>query len=635
MQVFVDDLNDNPPVFSAPSPLRLSILETTVPGDPMSTFQMPVATDDDGPANNVVGYRLQTETETGSSRGSGYFRLTAVNSSATESVEVRLSLARGLDREAISEHRVILVAFDSGMPALSTSLLVIVSVVDANDNRPIFDRTEYEVAVPETAEVGARVAVVRAVDADSAANGRVRYRFSGQARGRADFRLEERTGEVVVGRRLDFGRQSEYRLGVMAEDGGSEGLAAFAMLTVRVLDENNHRPLIDIHAATKDHVVDTTGHNADTFVALVLVTDDDGGDNGRVMCWLDATAVNETDHPSTDRRPGLSPDSVARPASAPPSSSHVNRKQFYGDVIAMAAAFDLVSLSENEYKIQLATNVTRSRDDITEAGFQLVVTCRDFGLPVAMTSSVALRVVVRHDADAVAPGVTPSTPAGKAHPRFLFPAPGNDTVRVAARLPVGHVIAVVNAAVSAADVVLAYELIDGNGSSYFDVDRASGAVILSRPLPPDNATFTLVLGVAGASSDNISVFKLAELYVVVTWTDWPFPVATTATSFRVGWHRRWSVWLADQNWSVVVLVLVVSCSLVLGTVLFAAIFIVCRKSRRGEWMTLRRRRGGGRHKLTSSYHMSVEFRACSEDGLNNVASIPTSNHSPATAVIGS
>ena len=302
IQVFVNDINDNSPVFSASSPLRLSISETVVPGDPMATFQLPIATDADGPANNVVGYQLQLETDS-----FDCFQLSLVNSSATESAEVRLLVMSALDRETLPEHRLMLVAHDSGVPSLSSSLLIIVDVDDANDNRPVFDRSEYDVTVPETAEVGDEVAVVRAVDADADANGRVRYRFSERGRGREDFRLDERSGIVVVGRRLDFSRQSEYRLGVLAEDDGVGGLASFAMLTVRVLDENDHVPVIDVHTATEDssHVtVDLPRHDSagvvERFVAHVSVTDDDGGDNGRVTCQLDTSPVDVTNKPTTD-----------------------------------------------------------------------------------------------------------------------------------------------------------------------------------------------------------------------------------------------------------------------------------------------------------------------------------------------
>jgi len=609
--VYISDINDNPPVFSASSPLRLSVSESTVPGDPMATFQLPIATDADGPANSVVGYQLQPETNS----SPDYFRLSVMNSSASELTEVRLRLVRSLDRETLSEHRLILVAYDSGLPPLSSSLLIVIEVGDANDNRPVFDRREYDVTLPETAEVGTEVAVLRAVDADAGANGRVRYRFSGRGRGRQDFRLFERSGVVVVARRLGFSRQSVYRLGVLAEDEGVGGLASFAMLTVRLRDENDHSPVINVHAAANEDGGGVTVNvlrrepaaAVDRFVAHLSVSDNDGGDNGRVKCWLDTSpAVDVTDQPITEE-PRTSASFTRR------SESDRN----------MSAVFELVSMFENEYKIQLTTNITMIQDDITEVGYHLTVTCRDHGFPVSMTSSVAIDVTIHYE-NIVSGSVEPATAAANVPPRFEFPIPGNDTVYISAGLPVGHVIAIVRATYGSGDLALSYESVDGNGSAYFDVGRTSGHVTVARPLSGvDNATLKLIIGVSGASSDdNISMFALAELCVVVT-----LPVATTVTSY--GSESDWQVWLMGQNWSGIAFILVISCSLVLGSVLFAAIFLVCRKSLRGKWTPTRRSERNGR-KLTSSYHVAVEFTA-DDDGLNNVA-MATNRRAP---VIGS
>lgn len=594
----------------------------------MATFQLPIATDADGPANNAVGYQLRPETDS----SLDYFRLGVVNSSVTGSAEVWLSLAMTLDRETAAEHQLTLVASDSGVPRLSGSLLIVINVEDANDNRPVFDRPNYDVSVPETADTGTEIAVVRATDADDGANGRVRYRFSRRARGREDFRLDERSGIVVVNRRLDFGRQSEYRLGVLAEDDGVGGLASFAMLTVGVLDENDHSPIIDVHTAASDVdiiTVDVPRHGSATrFVAHVTVTDDDGDDNGRVMCWLD----NEIGQPpSTDAlcRPNASsslPDSVRQPTVA--ASSTLDRNQSCDDVLTGTAAFDLVSVFADEYKILVTTDGATIPDEITRVEYHLAVTCRDHGFPAAMTSSATVHVTVHYD-DSL-PSMTPDDvtySTGNLHPRFVFPVTGNNTIHVTVGAPEGHVVAVVQATGSGNDVSLWYELVDGNGSTYFDVDRTSGHVIVTRRLPASNATLKLIVGVGGASGDgNISMFSLAELYVVVTWTDFPLTTSVASVVGRSDGWSGWSLWFAVQNWRNIVFVAVVSASLVLGTVLFAAIFVVCRKSRRGGGSGRRRRRG----KVTSSYHVAVEFRA-SDDGLNNVA-MATAGRAPASLI---
>jgi len=640
--MLINDVNDNSPIFSASSPLRLSISEAAVPGDQMSTFQLPTATDADGPDNSDVGYQLQPETHSLADN----FRLSVVNSSATGSSEVRLRLVNGLDREMQAEHRLTLVASDSGVPALSASLLIIVNVEDSNDNRPVFERPEYDVSVPETAEVGAKVAVVRALDADAGANGQVTYRFSERGRGRDDFRLDGGTGVVVVGRRLDFARQREYRLGVLAADGGVGGLASFVMLTVHVIDENDHAPLIDVQTAEDGPrgsvSVDVPRHATveDRFVAHVSVTDDDGGDNGRVTCWLNASQRTTSDGLRRSTAAYTTTPSVAA------ATSKSDRNQFIDDVTAMAApAFDLVRLFENEYKIQLTINASTTPDDVTESEYNVSVTCRDHGFLVRMTSSTVIHVTIRHvddddeDDSLSAAGSATTISSNSGQPRFVFPSPSNDTIHVSAGLPVGHVVAVVLATAAGTgseDVSLSYELVNGNGSTYFDVDRTSGRVKLVASLRVDqNATFKLIIGVSGADDSSITVFALAELYVV-TWTVEAGPVTSLANGGNAGGlGGDWSLWLLGHSWSNVALMVVISCSLVLGAVLFAAVLVVHRKSRCRvqHWLALRRRRPQTRRrKLTSSYHVAVEFTA-NDDGLNNVA-MATASHEPATGLIG-
>jgi len=53
-----------------------------------------------------------------------------------------------------------------------------IAVLDANDNRPEFERSVYEVRVPESAPVGSVLVQVKARDRDAGLNGNVRYKFS-------------------------------------------------------------------------------------------------------------------------------------------------------------------------------------------------------------------------------------------------------------------------------------------------------------------------------------------------------------------------------------------------------------------------------------------------------------------------
>jgi len=48
-----------------------------------------------------------------------------------------------------AEYRVVVEALDGGSPPLSGGVEVVVRVVDANDNSPVFERPDYDVTVAE------------------------------------------------------------------------------------------------------------------------------------------------------------------------------------------------------------------------------------------------------------------------------------------------------------------------------------------------------------------------------------------------------------------------------------------------------------------------------------------------------
>jgi len=99
------------------------------------------------------------------------------------SIEVRLVLARHLDRERRDVHRLTVVAVDGGVPALTGSLAVSVVVLDANDNPPQFEGgSHFEARVTENAPLLSIVFRLRARDPDLGENGRVGYRLSASTR---------------------------------------------------------------------------------------------------------------------------------------------------------------------------------------------------------------------------------------------------------------------------------------------------------------------------------------------------------------------------------------------------------------------------------------------------------------------
>lgn len=107
-----------------------------------------------------------------------------------------ISLQRPLDRELQSTYELRALASDQGSPRLSSLCQVVVSVLDINDNPPVFEHREYTATVAEDVSVGTQLLRVQAASRDSEANGEISYGIiSGNEHGL--FSVDPRTGMVT------------------------------------------------------------------------------------------------------------------------------------------------------------------------------------------------------------------------------------------------------------------------------------------------------------------------------------------------------------------------------------------------------------------------------------------------------
>ncbi|NXK71023.1 PCDGE protein, partial [Sylvietta virens] len=86
-----------------------------------------------------------------------------------------LVLAKALDREEAAFHELVLRASDGGDPARTGTARIRVTVLDANDNAPVFSQAEYTVRVAEDVPVASVLVTVTATDADEGLYGHVKY----------------------------------------------------------------------------------------------------------------------------------------------------------------------------------------------------------------------------------------------------------------------------------------------------------------------------------------------------------------------------------------------------------------------------------------------------------------------------
>ncbi|NXX34765.1 PCDGH protein, partial [Nicator chloris] len=158
VEVELVDVNDNPPE------ITLLSMSNPVP--------------EDSPAGTVVALLNVEDPDSGengqvSCELSGEAPLSIV-ASPSGSYKV-LVLAKALDREEAAFHELVLRAMDGGDPARTGTARIRVTVLDVNDNAPVFSQAEYTVRVPEDASVGSVLVTVTATDADEGLYGHVRY----------------------------------------------------------------------------------------------------------------------------------------------------------------------------------------------------------------------------------------------------------------------------------------------------------------------------------------------------------------------------------------------------------------------------------------------------------------------------
>lgn len=104
-----------------------------------------------------------------------------------------ISLERPLDREVQSTYQLKAMANDMGIPRHTTVCPVVVSVLDINDNPPVFEHREYTATVSEDVTVGTQLLRVQAASRDTEASGEISYSIiSGNEHGR--FSVDPRTG---------------------------------------------------------------------------------------------------------------------------------------------------------------------------------------------------------------------------------------------------------------------------------------------------------------------------------------------------------------------------------------------------------------------------------------------------------
>uniref|UniRef100_A0A8C3CPB3 Photoreceptor cadherin n=1 Tax=Cairina moschata TaxID=8855 RepID=A0A8C3CPB3_CAIMO len=232
VRILVTDANDESPEFIN-TPYIVQVPENTPSGS--SIFKIEAVDRDTGSGGSIT-YFLQNihANKFTIDRHSGVLRIkTGVT----------------LDYEKSRTHFVVVVAKDGGgklrgdNKVFSATTTVTVNVEDVQDTPPMFIGTPYYGYVYEDTLAGSEVLTVVALDGDRGKPNSIHYCLVNGSEG--SFEISNTTGAISVIKSPNQLKKEVYELKVQASEVSPEGdvsAYAFAMVTIRVVDLNNHPP---------------------------------------------------------------------------------------------------------------------------------------------------------------------------------------------------------------------------------------------------------------------------------------------------------------------------------------------------------------------------------------------------------
>ena len=280
--ITVEDVNDNPPIFS-PLSYTLSVSENIAIDDLVTTVS---ATDIDEGANMQISYSLFAGTE-------GKF--------IVDRTSGEIKLIGTLDRESTDNYQIVIAAFDSGSPFMSATATVTLTILDFNDNTPIFSQSLYTGNVDENSASNTLVVDLDAMDLDLGDNADLVFTFQDSAAGALlPFSIDNSTGEITVIGLLDRETTDSYTFGVIVRDNPTSPgipLTATANVIISINDINDVAPSfpgVTIFTTDIQETILVT-----TTILFPVATDPDLGDGGEIIYSADPVSTIFSVDPST------------------------------------------------------------------------------------------------------------------------------------------------------------------------------------------------------------------------------------------------------------------------------------------------------------------------------------------------
>ena len=260
------DVNDNSPQFSS-DPFRFSVAEDHTPsvGDVMASS---------GYTEQLVGIVFASDIDESSNAAITYY-LSQVDPSLPFTVNPQsggIYSTSPLDYEQMTTYTFNVTARDNGTPALSTTALVVIGILDINDNAPVFTEFVYNASVLESIAMNGFITQVSAFDDDSGMNAAITFSLADPT---LPFYIN---GSQILLKASSLDRETvdQYVFDVIAKDRGRPPLNSTAQVRVTVIDVNDNAPTITPVFLNTSIQEDTA---VGTVIARFNVSDADIGSN--------------------------------------------------------------------------------------------------------------------------------------------------------------------------------------------------------------------------------------------------------------------------------------------------------------------------------------------------------------------
>lgn len=267
LTITIQDQNDNAPEFEH-SYYSFNFPELQ---RPIAFVGQVIATDRDkqGP-NSVISYSLQ--------QPSDLFTIDPATGEIFSKQAIQYKQSQ-MEFSPENMYPMTILATDNGKPPMYTECLININVVDANNNPPKFEPSEYLSPAPQDAIVGQKIyQVVAKDDQDVGINAEIDYSIIG-GNGSHNFMINKLDGWISISKSLKNNLGHIYLLNIRAVDRGVPPQQDEVIVTIVVTGENKYTP---IFTALSYQVIVPENQPIGSTILLVNASDNDDGPNGFV-----------------------------------------------------------------------------------------------------------------------------------------------------------------------------------------------------------------------------------------------------------------------------------------------------------------------------------------------------------------